>query len=106
MKMHNMYQLIVINIFLILTVISGVNLQPQINFNATLGSGYYKYVYIGYDVQRTFLVGILLGFIYFLLELSIFLKRKKEGNWFYKKEIITMNLKLKFIISLLGNNYE
>lgn len=76
MKMHNVYQLIVINIFLILTVISGVNLQPQIDFNVTEHTGSYRYLYIGYDLQRTFITGILLGFIYILIELSIFLKRK------------------------------
>lgn len=80
MKMHNVYQLIVINIFLILTVISGINLQPQIDFNVTEHTGSYRYIYIGYDLQRTFLVGILLGFIYFLIEFSILLKRKKESN--------------------------
>lgn len=53
MKMHNVYQLIVINIFLILTVISGVNLQPQIDFNVTEHTGSYRYLYIGYDLQRT-----------------------------------------------------
>lgn len=100
--MHNVYQLIVINIFLILTVISGVNLQPQIDFNVTEHTGSYRYLYIGYDLQRTFITGILLGFIYILIELSIFLKRKQvivHCNYKNLKEMLNLSLKIKLIIS-------
>lgn len=75
---QNVYQLVVINIFLILTAISGVTLQPQINFNSTLNQGHYRFLYVGYDVQRTLIVGIILGTIYLLIELSIFLRKKVE----------------------------
>lgn len=69
----------VINIFLLLTAISGVTLEPQINFNATLDHGYYKFLFVNYDLQRTLIVGIILGTIYLLIELDIHFS-KKEGK--------------------------
>ena len=75
-----MYQLVVINIFLILTAISGVTLRPQINFNATLDRGYYKFLYVGYDLRRCLLVFAIVATIYLIIELSIFLRNKVKNN--------------------------
>lgn len=73
---QNIYQLVVINIFLIITIISGIKLQPQMNFNATLNHGYYKFLYIGYDFNRCLVVFAILSTIYLIIELSIFLRKK------------------------------
>jgi len=77
---QNVYQLVVINIFLILTAISGVTLQPQINFNATLDRGYYKFLYVGYDIRRSLVVFAIVATIYLIIELSIFLRMKVKNN--------------------------
>lgn len=77
---QNVYQLVVINIFLILTTISGITLQHQINFNATLDRGYYKFLYVGYDIRRSLVVFAIVATIYLIIELSIFLRKKVKNN--------------------------